>query len=52
MFSHVTVGYRDLERAAAFYDAVLLPLGLQRRVIVPDGGPPSAGWSAPGRPLS
>ncbi|MCW3480969.1 VOC family protein [Neisseriaceae bacterium JH1-16] len=47
MFSHVTVGCRDIERAAAFYDAVLVPLGLQRRVVVPDGGPAAACWGSP-----
>ena len=30
MFSHVMVGARDLEAMARFYDAVLLPLGLER----------------------
>lgn len=44
MFSHVTVGTRDLERAGGFYDAVLAPLGLRRRVVTPDGGPPSLCW--------
>jgi catechol 2,3-dioxygenase-like lactoylglutathione lyase family enzyme len=39
MFSHVTVGARDLERSGRFYDAVLVPLGLKRRIVVPDGGP-------------
>lgn len=47
MFSHVTVGCRNLEQAAAFYDAVLLPLGLRRRLVIPDGGPPSACWVMP-----
>jgi catechol 2,3-dioxygenase-like lactoylglutathione lyase family enzyme len=28
MFSHVTLGTHDLSRAIAFYDAVLMPLGL------------------------
>lgn len=50
MFSHVTVGCRDLERAAAFYDAVLIPLGLKRRLTAPDGGRPDACWFTPGRP--
>lgn len=31
MFSHVTVGASDIERAANFYDAVLAPLGLTRQ---------------------
>ena len=30
MFSHVMVGARDLAAMARFYDAVLLPLGLER----------------------
>ncbi|MXN77351.1 VOC family protein [Burkholderia sp. 4701] len=44
MFSHVTVGARDLERAARFYDAVLVPLGLTRRIVLPDGGPAALCW--------
>lgn len=44
MFSHVTVGTRDLERAGRFYDAVLAPLGLKRRAVTPDGGPPAFCW--------
>jgi len=51
MFSHVTVGCTDLERASAFYDAVLAPLGLIRRVVPPDGGPASACWVHPTRTL-
>lgn len=47
MFSHVTLGARDLDRMTAFYDAVLLPLGLERR-SEPDGGPPGACWLQPG----
>jgi catechol 2,3-dioxygenase-like lactoylglutathione lyase family enzyme len=39
MFSHVTVGTSDLERAGVFYDAVLTLLGLNRRAVTPDGGP-------------
>src|SRR4051794_34709369 len=30
MFSHVTIGTNNLERAMAFYDAVLGPLGIER----------------------
>jgi catechol 2,3-dioxygenase-like lactoylglutathione lyase family enzyme len=30
MFSHLTIGTRDLARAIAFYDAVLTPLGIER----------------------
>ena len=44
MFSHITLGSNDLDRAARFYDAVLLPLGLQRRIVDPDGGPPALCW--------
>lgn len=31
MFSHVTLGTRDIARAIAFYDQVLAPLGLARQ---------------------
>ena len=51
MFSHVTVGCRDLEKAVAFYDAILGPVGLKRRVVTPDGGPPGACWVEPDRTL-
>ncbi|MBB4403642.1 MULTISPECIES: VOC family protein [Rhizobium/Agrobacterium group] len=51
MFSHVTVGTRDLERAERFYDAVLVPLGLTRRVVTPDGGPAALCWVAAHSPL-
>ena len=51
MFSHITVGCTNMQRATAFYDAVLLPLGLQRRVVVPDGGPAAACWNAAGNTL-
>lgn len=51
MFSHVTVGCTDLDRSAAFYDAVLEPIGLTRRSVTPDGGPPSACWVVPDQPL-
>ena len=44
MFSHVTVGCDDLEVAARFYDAVLTRLGLIRRAVLPDGGPPALCW--------
>lgn len=51
MFSHVTVGTRNLRRAAEFYDAILLPLGLQRRQVTPDGGPEAACWVSPSQSL-
>jgi len=31
MYSHLTVGTSDVERAARFFDAALAPLGLKRR---------------------
>ncbi len=51
MFSHVTVGCSDIEASARFYDAVLLPLGLVRRPVAPDGGPTAACWIKPGETL-
>lgn len=51
MFSHITVGCSNLEESTAFYDAVLGPLGLARRPVAPDGGPPAACWAHPARPL-
>ena len=33
MIDHVSVAVADLARAAAFYDAVLAPLGLRRLVV-------------------
>lgn len=30
MFDHLSIGVRDLDRAALFYDAVLKPLGCKR----------------------
>ncbi len=51
MFSHVTVGVSDLERATRFYDALLIPLGLKRRTVTPDGGPPSVCWIGQGSSL-
>ena len=51
MFSHVTVGCDDLEAAARFYDAVLAELGLIRRKVKPDGGPPALCWVRRDSPL-
>ena len=51
MFSHVTVGCNNLNLAMAFYDALLIPLGLTRRAVTPDGGPPSACWITPNSAL-
>jgi len=51
MFSHVTVGAQNLERAGRFYDAVLAPLGLRQRSVTTDGGPPSLCWVTEAAPL-
>ncbi len=51
MFSHITVGCADLNRAVAFYDALLQPLGLVRREVAFDAGPASACWVQPRRAL-
>jgi catechol 2,3-dioxygenase-like lactoylglutathione lyase family enzyme len=45
MFSHMTIGTRDLARAVAFYDAVLTPLGIER---LPSKFPAWASWQRPG----
>lgn len=42
MFSHVTVGAKDLHRLASFYDSALAPLGLRQREIAAGGGPAAA----------
>jgi len=47
MFSHVTVGTSDLAAASDFYNALLAPLGLEQRVVAPDGGPTAACWVTP-----
>lgn len=44
MFSHVSLGTDELDRATAFYDAVLRPLGLIRVKTLPEYG--AAGWGA------
>lgn len=44
MFSHITVGCKNLELAINFYNALLQPLGFKQREVTPDGGPPSACW--------
>ncbi|MCZ4281116.1 VOC family protein [Kiloniella laminariae] len=51
MFSHVTVGSNDLERAGNFYDAILIPLGLRRRKVTDDGGPKALCWVSPDQVL-
>lgn len=49
MFSHIILGARDVEVMAAFYDAVLAPLGLARTPVEDDGGPAGMMWTLPGR---
>lgn len=51
MFSHVTVGTRDLERAGRFYDALLVPIGWRQRVVTPDDGPLALCWVSGDAPL-
>ena len=46
MLGHLSFGVSDLERAIAFYDAALAPLGLTRVWTTPNAagyGPPGAG---------
>ncbi|GGI81021.1 glyoxalase [Polymorphobacter multimanifer] len=38
MIGYVTLGTNDLERATAFYDALLAPLGASRVMPMPQGG--------------
>jgi catechol 2,3-dioxygenase-like lactoylglutathione lyase family enzyme len=47
MFSHVTIGTNNFERAMAFYDAVPAPLGIER---VPSKYEKWAAWQRPGEP--
>ncbi len=44
MYSHTTIGVEDLDRAQAFYDAVLAPLGLEVRF----SGDGMVGYGLPG----
>jgi catechol 2,3-dioxygenase-like lactoylglutathione lyase family enzyme len=46
MLDHVTIGVRDLERAKAFYDAALRPLGIERLYA---DGEAFAGYGAAGK---
>lgn len=49
MLSHVMVGVSDRGRAAAFYDALLRPLGLVRRPLLGDKPPAAVAWQMPGQ---
>ncbi|AEF21981.1 VOC family protein [Pseudomonas fulva] len=44
MFSYLSLGCSDLQRAARFYDAALAPLGLQRCTPGGDGWDDWIGW--------
>jgi catechol 2,3-dioxygenase-like lactoylglutathione lyase family enzyme len=49
MFEHVSIGVRDLDRAVAFYDAVLRPLGYGRVMLFDEPtGTRSAGYGQRG----
>ena len=48
MYAHIQLGVNDLARMAAFYDAVLLPLGLQRVTPLDRIGPAGLVWRPPG----
>ncbi|MEM8827087.1 MAG: VOC family protein [Pseudomonadota bacterium] len=37
MLGYVTIGTKDLDKALAFYDAVLKPLGGERKFPMPEG---------------
>ncbi|WP_431095608.1 VOC family protein [Polaromonas aquatica] len=51
MFSHITVGCSDLDISSRFYDAILLPLGLVRRLVPPRPGRLWSCWIMPGAEL-
>lgn len=50
MIGYVTVGTNDLERARAFYDALLGEIGARRLMELPDNGFTlyGTGWGKPG----
>lgn len=48
MYAHIQLGVNDLARMAAFYDAVLRPLGLTRATPMDRIGPAGLVWRAPG----
>ena len=53
MFSHVTLGVADIERAIAFYRPLMQALGWVERFAGSTASDPWAGWNTPGkdRPL-
>lgn len=48
MYAHIQLGVNDLARMAAFYDAVLRPLGLTRVTPLDRIGPAGLVWGTPG----
>ena len=51
MFSHVSLGTDELDRATAFYDQLLAPLGITRRLTLPEHGAAGYGGQGGARPL-
>jgi len=49
MFSHVMFGTQNLTTTAAFYDALLAPLGLKRLPVRPENAEVLASWNDPAR---
>lgn len=49
MYAHIQLGARDLDRMAAFYDAVLRPLGLARVTPLDRIGAAGVVWQKPGQ---
>lgn len=49
MFTHVMVGANDIGAMMAFYDAVLIPLGLHRATATGAMGPAGVIWQYPGQ---
>jgi catechol 2,3-dioxygenase-like lactoylglutathione lyase family enzyme len=53
MLDHIGISISDFERAKAFYDSALAPLGITRLMDVTaeqTGGAPSAGYGSDGKP--
>lgn len=48
MFSHVTVGSRDVVAALEFYDAILTPLGITQHIAASDTDGDLAGYAPAG----
>jgi catechol 2,3-dioxygenase-like lactoylglutathione lyase family enzyme len=50
MLDHITFGVADFERASAFYDLALAPLGIARIMTFDEGGVRVAGYGEDGHP--